>query len=200
MLLTTLATLGSIGSAIYGAVKSSKYNREAQAGLAENHADTQRVLESKLHSDYTSRSDFQNIFNRQRELLDRQVKRAEARGVVGGASAESVALAKEQANKAMADTMSNVAGRAAAYKDDIQNQILKENSDYAKNVASLKLKQGQTVVDAAGQVSKAMTGLAALDKNTLGDDLAMFGLDTSNYERIIGSDGLPHLYRKQKTF
>lgn len=201
MLLTTLATIGSIGAAIYGAAKSAKYNRQAQEDLTKNHEDTQRVLQSRLYSDYTNRTDFQNLFNRQRELLDQQVRRANARSVVSGASEEQAALAKEAANKAMADTMSNVAARAASYKEGVENQMLNENRSHTQQMAGLKMKQAEAVANAAGQVSQAMSGIASADNATLGDDLAMFGLDTSNYERIIGADGLPHLYRKQrKTF
>lgn len=201
MLLTTLATIGSIGAAIYGAAKSAKYSRQAQEDLTKNHDDTQRVLQSRLYSDYTNRTDFQNLFNRQRELLDQQVRRANARSVVSGASEEQAALAKEAANKAMADTMSNVAARAASYKEGVENQMLNENRSHTQQMAGLKMKQAEAVANAAGQVSQAMSGIASADNATLGDDLAMFGLDTSNYERIIGSDGLPHLYRKQrKTF
>ena len=198
MLLTTLAALGAIGSAIYGAARSAKYNRQAQEDLTNSHEDTRRVLQSRLYSDYTNRTDFQNLFNRQRELLDQQVKRANARSVVSGASEEQAALTKEAANKAMADTMSNVAGRAASYKEGVETQLLNEDRSHAQQMAGLKMKQAETVAQAAGQVSQAMSGLASADNATLGDDLAMFGLDTSNYDRIIGADGVPHLYRKQR--
>ena len=198
MLLTTLAALGSIGSAIYGAAKSSKYNRAAQSDLTGGHLDTQRILNSELRSDYTSRTDFQNILNRQRELLDEYTKRERGVNAVVGAN-DGAVLAQKKANAAsVANTMSNVAGRAAAYKEGVQNKILADNANYTQQMAGLKMKQAQTVANAAGQVSKAMAGLAAADNATLGDDLAMFGLDTSNYERVVGADGVPHLYRKQK--
>lgn len=198
MLLTTLAALGSIGSAIYGAAKSSKYNRAAQADLTNNHLDTQRVLNSELRRDYTSRTDFQNILNRQRELLDEYTKRERGVNAVVGGN-ESAVFAQKKANAAsVANTMSNIAGRAASYKEGVQNRILADNANYTQQMANLKMKQAQTVANAAGQVSGAMSGLAKADNSTWGDDLAMFGLDTSNYERVIGSDGVPHLYRKQK--
>lgn len=198
MLLTTLAALGSIGSAIYGAARSSRYNRQAQSDLTDNHLDTQRVLQSELRRDYTSRSDFQNILNRQRELLDEYTKRERGvNAVIGGNEAGVIAQKKANAGS-VAHTMSNIAGRAASYKEGVQNKILADNASYTQQMAGLKMKQAQTVASAAGQVSRAMSGLAAADDATWGDDLAMFGLDTSQYERVIGADGVPHLYRIPK--
>lgn len=194
MLLTTLAALGSIGSAIYGAARSAKYNRSAQSDITGNHLDTQRVLQSELRRDYTSRTDFQNILNRQRELLDEYTKRERGINAVIGGN-EAGVFAQKKANAAsVANTMSNIAGRAASYKEGVQNKILADNANYTQQMANLKLRQGQTVANAAGQVTRAMSGLAAADNATLGDDLAMFGLDMSNYE--LRDDG--HYYRKQK--
>lgn len=198
MLLTTLAALGEIGSAIWAKRKSIEYNRSAMSDLTNNHLDTQRILNSELRGDYTSRTDFQNILNRQRELLDEYTRRERGvNAVVGGNDA--AVLAQKKANAAsVANTKSNVAGRAASYKEGVQNKILADNANYTQQMAGLKMSQAQTVANAAGQVSRAMSGLAAADNATWGDDLAMFGLDTSNYERVIGPDGIAHLYRKQK--
>ena len=194
MLLTTLAALGSIGSAIYGAAKSSQYNRAAQKDLTNNHLDTQRVLNSELRKDYTSRTDFQNILTRQRELLDEYTKRERGVNAVMGGN-ENAVFAQKKANAAsVANTMSNIAGRAATYKEGVQNRILADNANYTQQMANLKMRQGQTVANAAGQATKAMAGLAAADNNTWGDDLNMFGLSMDNYE--LRDDG--HYYRKPK--
>ena len=199
MLLGTLAALGSIGSAIYGAAKSAKYNRAAQQQLTDNYMDTQRVLQSELRKDYTSRTDFQNILNRQRELLDEYTKRERGVNAVIGGN-DSAVFAQKKANAAsVANTMSNIAGRAATYKEGVQNKILANDANYTQQMANLKLQQGQTVANAAGQVTGAMAGLAKADNATWGDDLAMFGLDTSNYERVVGPDGVAHLYKIPKS-
>lgn len=198
MLLGTLAALGSIGSAIYGAAKSAQYNRQAQQALTDNHLDTQRVLQSELRKDYTSRTDFQNILNRQRELMDDYTKRERGINAVVGGNEAGVYAQKKAAAQGLANTMSNIAGRAASYKEGVQNQLLNENKSYANQMANLKLNQGQTVANAAGQVTGAMAGLAGADNGTFGDDLAMFGLSTANYDRLQGPDGQWHLYRKQK--
>ena len=194
MLLGTLAALGSIGSAIYGAARSARYNKAAQADLTDNYMNTQRVLNSELRKDYTSRTDFQNILNRQRELLDEYTKRERGVNAVIGGNDNAV-FAQKKANAAsVANTMSNIAGRAATYKEGVQNRILANDANYTQQMANLKLQQGQTVANAAGQVSKAMSGLASADNATWGDDLNMFGLDMSNYE--LRDDG--HYYKIPK--
>lgn len=179
MLLTTLATLGSIGATAYAAAKSAKANRQAQEIENANYRDTDRILQSRLRSDYTSRTDFQNILSRQKALLDAQWKRVQGANAVAGSSGGLEAgAAQKQANAlAMADTMGNLAAGASDYKDAVQQQVLANNAQNARSQANAKARQAQIIAQAGGQVSQAMSGIVQADNPTYDAAvLKMFGL------------------------
>lgn len=179
MLLTTLATLGSIGASAYAAAKSAKANRQAQEIENANYRDTDRILQSRLRSDYTSRTDFQNILSRQKALLDAQWKRVQGANAVAGSSGGLEAgAAQKQANAlAMADTMGNLAAGASDYKDAVQQQVLANNAQNARSQANAKARQAQIIAQAGGQVSQAMSGIVQADNPTYDAAvLKMFGL------------------------
>ena len=168
MILTALAALGSIGASVYGAYKSAQANKQASAIETANYKDTDRILQSRLRSDYTARTDFQNILSRQKALLDAQWKRTQgAQAVAGSAGGLEAGAAQKQANAlAMADTMGNIAAGASDYKDYVQNQVLQNKASHANWQANAKLRQAQTIANAAGQVSQAMGGIVQADNPT----------------------------------
>lgn len=179
MLLTTLATLGSIGASAYAAAKSARANKQAQAIENANYRDTDRILQSRLRSDYTSRTDFQNILSRQKALLDAQWKRVQGANAVAGSSGGLEAgAAQKQANAlAMADTMGNLAAGASDYKDAVQQQVLANNAQNARSQANAKARQAQIIAQAGGQVTQAMGGIVQADNPTYDAAvLKMFGL------------------------
>lgn len=179
MLLTTLATLGSIGASAYAAAKSARANKQAQEIENANYRDTDRILQSRLRSDYTSRTDFQNILSRQKALLDAQWKRVQGANAVAGSSGGLEAgAAQKQANAlAMADTMGNLAAGASDYKDAVQQQVLANNAQNARSQANAKARQAQIIAQAGGQVTQAMSGIVQADNPTYDAAvLKMFGL------------------------
>jgi len=140
--------IGALGSAIYGAVASSKNANKARQLIQNQRDENQRWYNTKMNEDYTLRTDVQNAINKQRELLDEQIKRANARSVVGGASEEQAALAKEAANKSVAQATADIAAEGANYKDRVEQQ-------YRANDAALNQQQAQTYQQQAAQVSQA---------------------------------------------
>lgn len=179
MILSALATLGSIGASAYAAAKSAKANRQAQDIETANYRDTDRILQSRLRSDYTARTDFQNILSRQKALLDSQWKRVQGANAVAGSSGGLEAgAAQKQANAlAMADTMGNLAAGASDYKDAVQQQILANNARHTQSQVATKQRQAQIIANAGGQVTDAMSGIVEAD-NPVYDAaiLKMFGL------------------------
>ena len=61
---------------------------------------------------------------RAQEVQDKYVKRAEGAAAVGGGTDASVALAKENANKAVSDTIANVAAQDTVRKQRVADQHL----------------------------------------------------------------------------
>lgn len=148
MLLSIAGGVAALGSAIIGAISSSAKARKARQLIQNQRDENQRWYNTKMNGDYTQRADVQNVINRQRELLDEQIKRANARSVVGGASEEQAALAKEAANKSIAQATADIAAEGANYKDRVEQQ-------YRANDAALNQQQAQTYQQQAAQVSQA---------------------------------------------
>ena len=143
-----LGGVGALGSAIYGAVKSSQANKKARQLIQDQRDENRRWYNTKMNQDYTMRTDVQNAINKQRELLDQQYKRAKATNVVGGGSDESLALQKEAANKSLADTTADIAAAGANYKDNVEQQ-------YRANDAALNQQQAQSYQQQAAQTAQA---------------------------------------------
>ena len=179
MILSTLATLGKIGGAVYSKYRQNQLNTEADTAEMLNYQDTDRILRSNLRSDYTKRTDFQNILSRQKALLDAQWKRTQgANAVAGSAGGLEAGAAQKQANAlAMADTMGNLAAGASDYKDAVQQQVLANNAQNARSQANAKARQAQIIAQAGGQVTQAMGGIVQADNPAYDASiLKMFGL------------------------
>jgi len=148
MLTTAIGAVGALGSAIYGAIKSSKANNQARRLIQQQRDENRRWYDTKMNQDYTLRTDVQNAINKQRELLDEQYKRAKATNVVSGGSDASVALQKEAANKSLADTTADIAAAGANYKDSVEQQ-------YRAQDAALNQQQAQSYQQQAAQTAAA---------------------------------------------
>lgn len=149
MLVTSLiGAAGALGSAIYGAIKSSKANNQARSLIQSQRDENRRWYDTKMNQDYTLRADVQNALTRQRELLDEQMKRANANKIVGGASDESAALAKDSANRSVAEATADIAAAGANYKDSVEQQ-------YRAQDAALNQQQAQSYQNQAAEAAKA---------------------------------------------
>lgn len=149
----------ALGGAIYGAVKSGKLNKQADAIWTRMKDENKRWYDVKMNADYTQRADVQAAIKKQRELLDEQYKRARATNAVMGGTDESLALQKQAANQALSQTTTDIAARGADYKDNVERQYRAQ--DYALNQQELQNKQQRAaaVAQAASQVVNAGLGM-----------------------------------------
>ena len=151
----------ALGGAIYGGVKSGKYNRQADAIRTGMKEDNQRWYDVKMASDYTQRADVQAAVKKQRELLQEQYKRARATNKVAGGTDEALAMQKQAANDSVSQTSTEIAARGADYKDNVERQY--RSQDYALRQQELQNVQQKAAAtaQAASQVVNAglqMTG------------------------------------------
>ena len=156
------AALGAaiqVGSSIYGAVKSSQAAKQAESRLKNMRDDNRKWYEERMMSDYTQRADMQNILRKQRDLLGEQYQRAWATNIVAGGTDESLALQQQAANDAMGETMANIAGQSAAYKDSIEEQYKAKDDALAQQQIANDQSKAQAIAAAAGQIGSAVSGL-----------------------------------------
>lgn len=121
--------------------------------------DNRKWYEEKMVEDYTKRADVQNILRRQRDLLSEQYQRARATNIVAGGTDESLALQQEAANKAMGETMADIAAQSAEYKQGVENQFRAQDAALQQQLVGVDQSKAQAVANAAGQVGKAVGGL-----------------------------------------
>ena len=163
MIKAGLGTTAALGAAIYGGIKSGKYNRKAEELIQQQRDDNKRWFEVKNAEDYTQRSDVQAAIKRQRELLDEQYKKAKASQVVAGGTDEALALQKQAANKSLAQTTTDIASNAAAYKEGIEDQYRQQDAalnqqqvqQYQQIAAATAQAASQTVNKGLGLVGQA---------------------------------------------
>lgn len=154
-----LGAAAQVGSAIYGAIKSSQANKRAEAMIQNQRDENKRWYDQKMAEDYMQRSDVQNILRKQRELLNEQYQRARATNIVAGGTDESLALQQQAANEVMGDTMANIAANAANYKDSVENQYRAQDAALNQQQVAAEQAKAQAIAQAAGQVGSAVSGL-----------------------------------------
>lgn len=172
MIGSILSGIGALGSAVYGAISSSKANKKAEKLLKEQKEENKRWYDVKMASDYTKRADVQRAFEKQRELLDEQYEKAKKSQVVTGATDESVAMQKEAANKSVADATAAVAAEGADYKDKVEQEYRQRDAALKQQEMGVQQQQAANTAAAASQAVNA--GL-----NMMGNEIAGEGTKVS---------------------
>lgn len=170
MILTAIAALGSAAASAYGAYKSSQANKAAQDKMTDLNNRNQQYYLSKALSDYTNRTDFQSLMQKQRDLLSEQYRRARATNVVSGGTDESLAIQKDLANNSLASSMSSIASGASDYKDSMESAAIQANNNYMNAMADMDKARANNIAAASGQATQAFSQIAANDQSTLKDD------------------------------
>ena len=154
-----IGAAAQVGSAIYGAVKSSEANKKAQQMIQNQRDENRKWYDQKMAEDYMQRSDVQNVLRKQRELLNEQYQRARATNVVAGGTDEVLALQQQAANDAMGDTMADIAAQASSYKEGVENQYRAQDAALTEQQIANEQAKAQSIAAAAGQVGSAVSGL-----------------------------------------
>lgn len=122
--------LGLAGS-IFGGIKASRQRKKMNRYLNEQDAENTAQYNRDYYSDYTQRADTQNLMKQLRDNLSKNNKRAENMAVVTGATPEQQAVAKEQSNKVISDTYSNIGAMGQQWKDQVSNRYLSRRQNIA---------------------------------------------------------------------
>lgn len=162
-----------VGSTIYGQAKANQLNKQAQSELQARRNENKQWYNQKMNEDYMMRSDVQNVLRKQRELLNEQYQRARATNIVAGGTDESLALQQQAANKAMGDTMSDIAANASTYKDNIEQQYRSQENNLSQQQQQIYANQANQVTQAASQAAQSgasllasgLEGITKVDKN-----------------------------------
>lgn len=171
-----------IGASLFGANKAKKAARRAQAENQYRTNAEKAWYDKNYNTDYLDTKAGQNLMRRAQEVQDEYVRKADGAAAVGGGTAASVAMAKEAANKAMGDTIANVAAQDAARKQHVEDAHLQNTQQLSRERQQIEQQKAQATSDAAQNASNALFNFGV---NQLGSQLE--GAKSQGSSKLGGS-------------
>lgn len=184
-ILGAAALAGGVASSLFGANKAKKAARRAQAENTYRTNAEKAWYDKNYNTDYLDTKAGQNLMRRAKEVQDEYVRKADGAAAVGGGTAASVAMAKEAANKAMGDTIANVAAQDTARKQHVEDAHLQNTQQLSRERQQIEQQKAQNTSDAAQNASNAMSNFGV---NQLGSELEGAKAVKTN---TLGSNGKP---------
>lgn len=157
-----------IGSSLFGANKAKKAARRAQAENQYRTNAEKAWYDKNYNTDYLDTKAGQNLMRRAQEVQDEYIRKADGAAAVGGGTAASVAMAKESANKAMGNTIANVAAQDTSRKQHVEDAHLANTQQLSRERQQIEQQKAQATSDAAQNASNAMFNFGV---NQLGSEL-----------------------------
>lgn len=157
-----------IGSSLFGANKAKKAARRAQAENQYRTNTEKAWYDKNYNTDYLDTKAGQNLMRRAQEVQDEYIRKADGAAAVGGGTAASVAQAKESANKAMGDTIANIAAQDTSRKQHVEDAHLANTQQLSRERQQIEQQKAQNTSDAAQNASNALVGFGV---NQLGSEL-----------------------------
>lgn len=184
-ILGAAALAGGVTSSLFGANKAKKAARRAQAENTYRTNAEKAWYDKNYNTDYLDTKAGQNLMRRAKEVQDEYVRKADGAAAVGGGTAASVAMAKEAANKAIGDTIANVAAQDTARKQHVEDAHLQNTQQLSRERQQIEQQKAQATSDAAQNASNAMFNFGV---NQLGSELEGAKAMKTN---ALGSNGKP---------
>lgn len=171
-----------IGSSLFGANKAKKAARRAQAENQYRTNAEKAWYDKNYNTDYLDTKAGQNLMRRAQEVQDEYIRKADGAAAVGGGTAASVAQAKESANKAMGDTIANIAAQDTSRKQHVEDAHLANTQQLSRERQQIEQQKAQNTSDAAQNASNAMFNFGV---NQLGSELE--GAKSQNSSKLANS-------------
>ena len=181
-----------IGSSLFGANKAKKAARRAQAENQYRTNAEKAWYDKNYNTDYLDTKAGQNLMRRAQEVQDEYIRKADGAAAVGGGTAASVAQAKESANKAMGDTIANIAAQDTSRKQHVEDAHLANTQQLSRERQQIEQQKAQATSDAAQNASNALFNFGV---NQLGSELE--GTKSQNNSKLANS--IPTLDNKNVT-
>lgn len=171
-----------IGSSLFGAHKAKKAARRAQAENQYRTNAEKAWYDKNYNTDYLDTKAGQNLMRMAQEVQDEYIRKADGAAAVGGGTAASVAQAKESANKAMGDTIANIAAQDTSRKQRVEDAHLANTQQLSRERQQIEQQKAQATSDAAQNASNALFNFGV---NQLGSELE--GAKSQNSSKLANS-------------
>ena len=163
------AAAGLAGS-IFGGISASKARKKANRILDQQEKDNEQWYNRRYNEDYFQSSEAQAALSKAREMANEQYRNAAGAAAVGGATDESLALAKKAGNELAGDVITGLSQQSTARKDAIESTYLDTKQNINNQRISLYNQQ-------AGNASQAASSSLSAGMGLVGSDLQSY-LDT----------------------
>lgn len=168
-----------VGSSLFGANKAKKAARRAQAENQYRTNAEKAWYDKNYNTDYLDTKAGSNLLRRAQEVQDEYIRKANGAAAVGGGTAASVAQAKESANKAMGDTIANIAAQDTSRKQHVEDAHLANTQQLSRERQQIEQQKAQATSDAAQNASNALFNFGV---NQLGSELK--GVKSQNSSKL----------------
>lgn len=146
----------SVASSIIGGAASAKANREAEKEMQAQKARNDAWYNRRYNEDYLDTAAGQNIMREAKDFADRNWKKQQGAAAVGGGTDASVALAKEQGNRLVGDTLANVQAQDVRRKENVDNIHQNMENTYSQAQVNLAQQRANNIAQVASSASDAM--------------------------------------------
>lgn len=150
-----------LASSIFGGIKASEAAKRAERKQAEMEAKESAWYKRRYNEDYLDTSAGQNLVRRAKEFARENAKRTSGAAAVTGATDAATAIAKEQGNKVVGDTIANIAATDQEKKAQIDNIHMNNEQNFTQMSMNRDQNQAQSIQNAAGQASNAIMSAGA---------------------------------------
>lgn len=145
--------IGAVGS-LFGGISASKAMKKIKRNLEAQKQANRDWYDRRYNEDATQRADAQRILTLTEERIKNRNKQASGAQAVMGGTDESVAMAKQANNQALADATAQIAVNGDQRKDAIESQ-------YQSRDASIQSGLNDMERDKAKAISDAVNGVAS---------------------------------------
>lgn len=146
----------SVGSSVYGGIKSAQANRKAEAEMKAQNARNNAWYTRRYNEDYADTAAGQNLIRQAKDYANQNWKKAQGASAVGGGTDAATALAKEAGNKVVGDTLANISAQDTARKMNVDNIHHNDEKTYSAQQVALSQQKANNIAQVAGQTSDAL--------------------------------------------
>ena len=148
-----------VGGAIAGGIMGAKSARKQARMIADEKYKNQAWFDRRYNEDITQRAEAQAAITKMREAMKDRTAAAAGTSAVMGGTEESMAIEKEAQNKALAETMSNIAINGEARKDAIEAQYQARDAQLFDAQLGNEQQKANNIAGAIGGMSSAGSGI-----------------------------------------
>lgn len=147
-----------LGASIFGGSKAAKQRKKMERYLNQQDTENKAWYNANALSDYTQRSDTQNLMKQLRDTMGKQNKIAANTAVITGATPEQQALQKEQSNKVISDTFANIGSMGQQWKDGITDKYIARKDNITQQRMGTMGQKAQSYENLMGSGLNMMSG------------------------------------------